>query len=247
VFGEDKMKKKDDKTIIAIILLLLALLLIWWFVSSSTTITEHKQAADISKNESGTGLDLKLYDINKNEIEIPDWFATATESKIGTFTVVSHPPAPTCTTRTQCSGYDTNSNIDCWNGKCVLQNVSFIDFRYRVYNSKNSGASFLNVSISSVYPSEFDNNLLKTKLESLLPGQTAIWESLSLMDITVWEGTLQKFDISISGIKEFTGEIFSVSDSITLSFNAETNGDVGGGETPFTEGFVVSIISPVPA
>ena len=230
----NKQGKTDNKVIAIVIVLALILVLFLWYSGTGKTILEHRQPADISQEEEGTGLDLRLYDEDGNEIEIPDWFSTATDSKVGIFSIVRHPPAPTCTTRTQCAGYDTNPNIGCWEGKCVLQNIGSMDLGVSVTNPIASEVAFLNVAPSAASPTIFNTNLDKTVTTTLLAGQTASWMTTAPMSVGVWEGTQQVFSISVSGTNEYTGETFTAGDSITLAFDANPAG-----------AFTVSIVSPI--
>ncbi len=190
-----------------------------------------KEPEEISK-----GLHLKIYDKDGNEMDIPDWFLELSEDPLGIFSIVRHPPAPDCTTKAQCSGYDTNPNIMCWNGKCVLGNVAFMDLGVSVENPSTSEIAFTNVVPSSASPAVFWTKLDKTPVAKLSPGDPVrSWSTTSPMLLSGLEGTTQTFSVIVSGTNEYTGEIFSTSDSITLSFDADPTGEL-----------IASVVSPVP-
>lgn len=228
----NKNGQQRSSTITLVLVIAALALLFVSFSSGGKTILEHREPADISKEESGTGLDLKLYDADGNEITIPDWFSTSEVD--GAFTIVRHPPAPSCTVRTQCVGYDTNPNIGCWQGSCVLQDVVAMDLGVSVFNPASSELSFLSVAPQSATPVAFWTNLDKTAVGTLSPGQTASWQTTSPMSVGVWEGTQQTFSIVVEGTNQFTGEVVQASDSIDLAFDANPVG-----------GFTVSIVSPI--
>lgn len=230
-------KGKNDLVVIVVVLALVAL---FFFIFSSggvKTILEHKTPADISKEEEGTGLDLKFYDKDGNLIEIPDWFSTASVVPMGNiFTIVRHPPAPTCTAVSQCEGYLANPNIMCWSGKCVLGNVAAMDVGVNVQNPVASEISFLDVAPTAITPAAVDVVFDKLALGVLAPGQSHSWQTTSPVDLTQWEGTQQTFTISVTGTNQYTGQSNTVSDSITLAFDADPAGM-----------FSVVVQTPVPA
>lgn len=232
---EEEMNKKakvDSKTILVIAIILALLIGIYWYSSVRTkTVLEHKEPADISKNEKGTGIDLKLYDTQGNEITIPQWFSTASIIE-PQFTIVRHPPAPTCTDRTQCSGYATNPNIMCWTGTCALGNVASLTMGVSVTNPSSSQLSFTNLAPTTVLPTEFNAALTKTPYAKLSPGQTTSWTS-SAISVVSWTGS-KTFSSVISGTNEYTGAINTVSDSLTLDFASDPTGSLA-----------VSIVSPI--
>jgi len=225
---------KADKLLVFVIIAIAVVGLFYWFSAGGKSILEHREPADISKEEKGTGIYLKLYDEDGNEITIPDWF------KVGSiageaFTIVRHPPAPACTAVTQCSGYETNPNIMCWNGKCVLGNVASMDLGISVENPTTSEITFLNVAPSSATPSEWWTSLDKTPVSTLAPGDpVGFWITTSPLSLSGWEGTQQTFSVTVSGTNEYTGQTVTPGDSIQLAFDADPTGE-----------FIVSIVSPI--
>ena len=225
---------KTDRLIVFVIIAVVVIGLFYWFsAGAGKTILEHKEPADISEGEEGTGLNLTLYDNEGNPIDIPDWFSTASVVDLQVFSIVRHPPAPSCTVRTQCTGYDTNPNIGCWAGYCVLQNVGSMDLGVSVFNPSASEITFNNVAPSTAAPLVFWTNLDKTAV-TLAPGQTKSWQTTSPMSVGAWEGTQQVFSITVAGTNEYTGLPVTSSDSITLAFDADPTG-----------AFIVSIESPI--
>lgn len=223
----------DKKNIIVIVLLVIAILGIGYFFwnSSFKSVNEHKTPADISKNEKGTGLDLKLYDPSGKEIEIPDWFSTASIVE-PPFTIVRHPPAPTCTVRTTCEGYATNPNIMCWAGACALGNVGSLTMGIKVTNPESSQISFLNLAPTTALPAEFNSALDKTSWPKLAIGDIHTWSS-TLISVASWTGS-KVFTATVQGTNEYTGAVNTVSDSLTLDFAADPTGVL-----------TASIISPI--
>ncbi len=227
-------KGKIDRKIV-LILIAIVVILAFYLALGSDLFVAQNGAADISKEEEGTGLILKLYDNDGNAIDIPDWFKISTIAKVGPFTIVRHPPAPTCTTRTQCSGYATNPNIICWDGKCVLGNVASMDLGVSVENPSTSEVAFTNVAPSAASPTEFWTKLDKTAHAKLSPGDPVkSWSTTSPMSLSSWEGAQQIFSVTVTGTNEYTGTTFSTSDSITLAFDADPTG-----------AFTVSVVSPI--
>lgn len=224
---------KSNKGFLAIVVILVLLLGASFLLTTPTkTVAEHKTPADISKSEKGTGLDLKLYDANGNEISIPTWFSTASIVSPG-FSIIRHSPAPSCTARTQCTGYQTNPNIMCWDGACALGNVASLSLGVSVTNPESSQVAFTNLAPTTVSPSEFDSALSKTPVAKLEPGETTSWSSTPI-SVTSWTGA-KTFSTTISGTNEYTGAVQTVTDSLTLDFAAD----------PTTGGFTVSIVSPI--
>ena len=231
------MKNKKGKTNVLLVFVVIAIALVgvfYWFSAGGKSILEHREPADISKEEEGTGIYLKLYDEDGNEIDIPDWFKVG--SIIGdSFTIVRHPPAPSCTAVSQCDGYLTNPNIMCWNDKCVLGNVGYMDLGISVVNPVSSEITFLNVAPTSATPIEWWNNLDKTAVARLAPGDpAAFWTTASPLPVSGWEGTQQTFSVSVSGTNEYTGATVTPGDTIQLAFDADPTGT-----------FMVSIVSPI--
>ncbi len=238
------MKNKNGKVNVFVVIALIAVLafgVFFLFSTNGKTILEHKEPADLSEKEKGTGLDLRFYDEDGNEIQIPDWFSTSSIVPIGGFSIVRHPPAPTCTVRTQCTGYDTNPNIMCWTGKCVIGNVASMDAGVNVQNPIASELTFLNVGPISALPAVFWTNIDQRKID-LVPGESASWGTavsgggLGPFSISQFEGSQQTFTIEVEGTNEFTGIPFSVTDSITLAFDTNPAGT-----------FIISIETGVPA
>lgn len=233
---KNKKGKSDGKGIV-IALVVIALLVVAYFLffTKTKTVLEHRTPADISSNEKGTGLNLKLYDANGNEIEIPSWFSTSSivePSIFEQFTIVRHPPAPTCTTRTTCTGYASNPNIICWGGTCALGNVNSLTMGVSVTNPASSQLSFLNLAPTTVLPTEFNTALTKTPYAKLSPGQTTSWTSTAI-SIASWTGS-KTFSATVSGTNEYTGVANTVTDSLTLDFAADPSGNL-----------LVSIVSPI--
>lgn len=228
------MNKKGKNLNIWIVIGIVAVIIAAYFLitSQAKTVQEHSVPADISKSEKGTGLQLKFYDANGNPIEIPSWFSTA--SIIEPFAIVSHPPAPACTVRTQCADYATNPNIICWTGKCVLGNIASMDMGVQVTNPGTSQLAFLNIAPTTAAPSAFNTNLNKTVVAKLSPGGTASWGTLSSISVASFIGTNQTFSVSVQGTNEYTGALNTVSDSLVLNFAADPTGSL-----------TVSVVSPI--
>ena len=211
----ERIKEKDN--IIFIVIAIIAVILLVVFLVFPERV---KEPEEISK-----GLFLKIYDKDGNIIDIPEWFLELSEDPLGIFSIVRHPPAPACTARSQCSGYLTNPNIMCWNGKCVLGNVASMDLGVSVENPSDSEVAFTNIAPSSASPSEFWTKLDKTLHAKLSPGDPVkSWSTTSPMPLSNWEGTTQTFNVIISGTSEYTGELVTSSDSIQLSFDADPVG-----------------------
>jgi len=224
----------NNKIFLVVILVIAAFLAFSVYQAGQKTVNEHKTPADISKGESGTGLNLKFYDANGNPIEIPDWFRASSVVDVAGFAIVSHPPAPTCTVVSACAGYATNPNIMCWNSKCVLGNVASIDMGVSVTNPTSSTVSFLNVAPTTALPAAFNTVLSKTVTSILAPGQTSNWATTSPLSVSPWIGTTQTFSVTVAGTNQYSGVVTSVSDSISLAFEADPQGALS-----------VSVISPI--
>lgn len=233
------MNKKAETNNLLIIVILAVVVIVGYlyftgyFAGGEKTVTEHKTPADISQSESGTGLDLKFYDKDGNEIEIPSWFKVSSVVNAGEFTIVRRSTAPTCALRTDCAGYATNPNIMCWATKCVLGNVASMTAGVSVTNPTSSQVAFLNVAPTIVKPATFDTALSKTPTPKLLPGNTVSWSSTA-MSVGVWEGTTQTFNVTVQGTNEYNSATVKVSDAIALMF-----------ETDPTGAFTVSVQSPI--
>ena len=217
-------KGRQDLTVVAVIAVLLVAFLLVYSGGSARTISEHRSPADISESEKGTGLDLKFYDKEGNPIQIPEWFSTSSIVPVGDFSIVSRPSAPSCTAVSQCSGYQTNPNIKCLNSKCVLGNIGLMDVGVNVQNPTSSEIAFLNVAPAIILPSEVDAAFNKSTFGRLAPGQSKSWNTFAPVDVTKWEGTQKTITISVSGKNEFTGQINTVTDSITLNFDKDPTG-----------------------
>lgn len=230
------MKNKNGKTNVWVVLLVVAAIIGAYFLISSQTATktvaEHAKPADISSSEKGTGIQLRFYDANGNPIDIPSWFSTA--SIVEPFAIVSRPPAPSCTSRTQCTGYASNPNIMCWNSRCVLGNIASMDMGVQVENPSSSQLSFINLAPTTASPSLFNTNLNKSVVSKLAPGGIAGWMTLNPISVTSFIGTNQTFSVTVSGTNEYTGSANQVSDSLMLSFAADPTGSL-----------TVSVVSPI--
>lgn len=229
-------KQGETKNLIWIVILAIAVFGIYLVFSGSgeKSLLEHKTPADLSKGESGTGLDLKFFDKDGKEIQIPDWFKVNSVVDVGSgFTIVRRTTAPTCTAVTQCAGYLTNPNIMCWNGKCVLGKVASMTAGVSVTNPTSSQLAFLNVAPTLAKPLAFDTALSKTAYAKLSPGQTTSWTSAS-MTVSQWEATTQTFNVTVQGTNEYNGALIKVSDAIALAFDADPTGS-----------FTVAVQSPI--
>lgn len=227
------MNTQGKGNIFVYVIVAVILVALFMAFSGQKTVVEHKVPADISKGESGTGLDLKFFDKDGNEIQIPDWFKVNAETDVGGFTIVRRPTAPTCTAVSQCAGYLTNPNIMCWTGKCVLGNVAAMTAGVSVTNPVSSQVSFLNVAPTTVTPAAFNTALSKTPTPTLAPGQTASWSSTA-MSLASWEGTQQTFNVTVQGTNQYTSGTVKASDAIVLAFDADPTG-----------AFTVSVQSPI--
>lgn len=221
----NKQGRQNNTVVIVIVVLLIFFLYIYMGIGGSAkTLIEHRTPADISESEEGTGLDLRFYDSEGNPIQIPEWFSTASVIPLGDFTIVSRPSSPSCTTVSQCSGFDTNPNIMCWTGKCVLGNIGSMDVGVNVQNPVGSEIAFLNVAPTIILPVELDSAFNKSIFGKLSPGQSRSWSTFSPIDVTIWEGTQKTLSVSVSGTNEYTGQVNTVSDSIVLNFDADPSG-----------------------
>lgn len=215
---------RQNNTVVFVVVVLLIFFLYIYIGGSAKTLIEHRTPADISESEEGTGLDLRFYDSEGNPIQIPEWFSTASVIPLGDFSVVSRPSAPSCTTVSQCSGFDTNPNIKCLDNRCVLGNIGSMDVGVNVQNPIDSEIAFLNVAPTIILPVELDSVFNKSLFGRLAPGQSKSWGTFSPIDVTIWEGTQQTLSVSVSGTNEFTGQVNTVSDSIVLNFDADPTG-----------------------
>lgn len=178
----------------------------------------------------GTGIKLHLYDTDGNEIDIPDWFSASSSLDLGAFTIVTHPPAPSCTVTSDCSGYETNPSITCWNQQCSLTNIGSMSM---AVSAENTGESALeNVHIQTATPSEF-LSALSTSSYTIAPGETKSWTS-SAMTLSGWEGQVVTFSAVIEGVNSYDGTTVSGNAATTLEFAADPVG-----------GLVVNIVSPI--
>lgn len=225
--------KGKNNLVIWVVVAAVVIALFVMYSGNEKTVIEHKTPADISKSESGTGLDLKFFDKDGNEIQIPSWFATNAATDVGGFTIVRRPTAPTCTAVSQCTGYLTNPYIMCWTGKCVLGNVAAITAGVSVTNPAGSQVAFLNVAPTLVTPAAFNTALTKTPTATLSPGQTASWTSTAI-SLGAYEGTQQTFNVTIQGTNQYTSGTVKASDALVLAFDADPTG-----------AFTVSVQSPI--
>lgn len=224
---------KKGRTDVVIIILAIALLLaaVFYIVPYMTvtskikTIAEHSTPADLSSGEKDTGMQLKFYDADGNEITIPDWFKVNSVMYPTTseFTIIKH-SALACITRTNCPGYATNPAIDCWNLVCAIKGVASMDMGVSIINPPSSTVNFLNVAPSAVTPASFNTQLDKTSLAKLIPGQTKKWMTTTPISVAQYEGTTQSFSVSVTGTNEYTGTAISASDLISLTFGADPTG-----------------------
>ena len=228
-------KKAEQKNLFIFVIIAIAAIALFIVFSGNVekTVLQHKTPADISKSESGTGLDLKFYDKDGNEIQIPDWFKVNSAVDVAGFTIVRRSTAPSCVLKSDCAGYLTNPNIMCWNTKCVLGNVASMTAGVSVTNPATSQVAFLNVAPGTVTPLAFNTALSKIATARLAPGQTASWASTA-MSVAVWEGTSQTFNVTVSGTNEYNSANVKVSDVIVLVFEADPTG-----------AFTVAVQSPI--
>lgn len=229
-------KGETNKAFVFLIVLLLIVGAVYFIsknkVTDTKSVNEHKTPADISQGEEGTGLNLKLYDEDGNEIDIPDWFKVASISG-EPYSIVTHSPTLACTTKSNCPEYDTNPAIDCYNNVCALKGVSSMTMGVSVVNPSSSGITFQSVGPSSVSPTLFSTSLNKTAVATMVPGKTVSWGS-SAMAVASWEGTTQTFTVTVEGYNPYTGTNVTASDSLALSFAANPAG-----------AFTVTVVSPL--
>jgi len=181
-------------------------------------------------NSDGAGIKLHLYDADGNEIEIPDWFVVSSTKDLGEFSIVTHPPAPSCTVTSNCAGYQTNTHITCWNSKCSLTDVDSMTMAVSATN--NGEVTLNNVHISSATPAGF-LSALPTTSYTIAPGETKSWVS-SAMTLAGWEGSSVTFSAIIEGVSTYDGSTVSGNAATTLAFAADPVG-----------GLVVQIVSPI--
>lgn len=223
-------KTDSKKTILAIALIAIVLIGGYMLLNQQTkTIEQHKTPADITSSEKGTGLDLKFYDTNGNEITVPSWFSTAgsiVDMEGKGFAIASRTSAPSCTDRTQCTGYATNPNILCWSGKCVLGNIGSMSMGVSVTNPSSSQITFTNILPVAGTPAALFSAMGKTPTASLSPGNTASWVTATPVSITSFVGTNQTFSITVNGTNSYTGAVNSISDSLVLQFLPDPSGSL---------------------
>lgn len=219
-------KGEMNKAFVFLVLLLLIVGIVYFMsrdkITDTKSVNEHKVPADISKGEDGTGLNLKMYDEDGNEITIPDWFKVSSISG-DPYTIVTHSPTTSCTTRTNCPGYATNPAIDCYNGVCALKGVSSMTMGVSVTNPSTSGITFQSIGPSAVSPTAFYNALNKTALKTMAPDTTFSWTSTTI-SVAAFEGTTQTFSVTVEGYNPYTGANVTASDSLALSFAANPTG-----------------------
>jgi hypothetical protein len=218
----------NKKTILVVVLLLVVLIGGYMLLTQTKTVEEHKTPADISSGEKGTGLDLKFYDTNGNEISVPSWFSTASivDMEGKGFAIASRTSAPSCSDRTQCTGYATNPNILCWSGKCVLGNVGSMSMGVSVTNPSSSQITFTNILPVAGTPAALFSAMDKTPAASLSPGNTVSWVTATPVSITTFVGTNQTFSITVNGTNSYTGAVNSISDSLILQFLNDPTGSL---------------------
>jgi len=237
------MNKKAKTTNTILILFIVAVIFVGIFyvypyMQTSTqikTIAEHRIPADITKEEQDQGMQLKFYDVDGNEIVIPEWFkvVSAVSPITQEFTIVRH-SAVACTTKSNCPEYELNPAIDCWNSVCSLKGVFSMDLGVSVVNPASSTTSFLNVRPIALSPSAFSEQMDTTPLDELIPSQTKTWMTTTPIVVEPYEGTTQTFSVTVAGIDKYTGEEVSTGDVIQLTFGADPTG-----------AFSVNIVSPI--
>ena len=226
------MNKKGKSNIVMVLAILAIIAVALYYlvplITLSTkvkTILEHSTPADLSSNEQGTGIQLKFYDANGNEIPIPSWFKVSSiiNPTPQEYTIIKH-SSVVCTTKANCPGYATNPAIDCWNLVCALKGIASMDMGVSVINPSSSTVNFLNIAPSTVSPTAFNTQLDKTSLAKLIPGQTKSWMTTSPITVAQYEGTTQAFNVTVSGTNEYTGATVSASDTVSLTFGADPTG-----------------------
>lgn len=220
----NKKAKSNALLIVVIAVIVLGYLYFAGYLGpTEKTVNEHKVPADISQSQSGTGLNMKLYDKDGNEVTIPEWFKVNSAVDVGAFTVFRRQTTPTCTVSSDCSGYTAGSHIICMEGRCALGAISTMTLGMGVTNPSSSQVAFLSVAPTIVTPTAFNTALSKTPVAKLSPGQTVTFPSAS-MALSQWEGTTQTFNVTVSGTNEYSGVIVTASDALTLQFWAEPAG-----------------------
>ncbi len=234
------MNKKGRTNWMTIVVIAVILLALFYFgnmyFKGTKTLAEHRQPADISKSEEGTGMDIKFYkkvDGEWEPVEIPSWFRVAKAGGAVVGAIVTHPPAPSCTVDSDCEGYVAGGNIRCWQGGCALANVDGMSMTIGVTNGADF--SFTDVHISAASPTALAN-ALPTSNKTLSSGGTVSWDSDIIdFDSAGWIGTQQTLSVTVTGTNSYDGSLQTASDSVILKFDADPTG-----------GFSVVIQSGVP-
>lgn len=227
---------KTDKLIVFVVIAIAVIGLFYFFggISKPKTLKEIGEPADISQEEQEKGMEITFYKKVDGEwvpVSTPDWFTAGALTE--PFTIVEHPPAPTCTEATvaiDCPGYVVGGEIACWLGRCVLANVEGLDVTVRVYNSET-------YAIKDVYVSDLIAETKPTGLiialptgvvnkKQLLGGGQVSWKS-AIMDFSAlgWIGTDQTFSTKVYGTHPLTGAtISSSSGDVMLRFSPDPLG-----------------------
>ena len=229
-------------TWIWILIILVILGLFFYPQMKAKSLKEHREPADISKEEKGTGMGIRFYEemdeyttktaceeagyiwdesgVCLKEKVIPDWFKIGATGVIGA--IVKHPPAPTCEVDSDCP---PGADVKCWLGECVLANIDGMKVTIAVTNGESYNIE--NVYISSASPTGLANNLpIGLSNAKTLPGSgTVSWNSAYMNFASLgWVGTTQTFSVVVKGTHPLTHETITASDSVTLQFIEEPKG-----------------------
>jgi len=237
-------------------------------------ISEHREPADLSEDEQGTGMRLRLYDKDGNPIGIPDWFKVTSSVTGITGAIVAHPGAgertcsvlndcydpcvsdADCPTGVKCSsdgycGKDQWTQIMCYDydvdntKECILGSIGTIALDFAVSAGEYN---YQNVEVTSAQPSVY-YSALPTDSRSISAGESEIFQSDLLKvdtDAVCPSGETCLDATNLVGAGPTT---FSVSVSGYNLFTQQT--DTAGDSIVLqftkepTAGLSVSIISPI--
>jgi len=269
--------KKGESNWLWILVVLAVIGLIFYFVLRGggwKPISEHREPADLSKDEQGTGMRLRLYDKEGNPIGIPDWFKVTSSVTGVVGAIVSHPGTgertcsvlndcydpcvsdDDCPTGVQCSsdgycGKDQWTEVMCYDydvdntKECILGEVGTLALDFAVSAGEYN---YQNVKVKSASPSVY-YSALPTDSRSISAGESEIFQSDLLKvdpDAVCPSGETCIDATNLIGAGPTTFSV-SVSGYNLFTQQTDTAGDslVLQFTTEPTAGLSVSIISPI--
>lgn len=250
--------KDNNKTLIVVALIAIAIFGYYNYAQTGSILpgadvdVDIEEPLDLSQSGAqGRGLSILFRNAQGQIIEAPAWFTEAATSAFPAFTVVGPSPwGVACTSRTECTGYDTIAEVQCIHiesegGKrCVLSGLTGLFVAVNVENPIASGTTYTNVRVTETDVSGDTSGSIfsyTNTIASIAPAD-GVWVPIISDEITSgimtgWEGSSKAFTVNeVTAYNEFAeqDETSGPTNTVTLQFVTEPVG-----------GFNVAIVSPI--